>query len=391
MTAIGTKLLTVGMLTSALVGGCKYFPEQVLLPGEPMTAQDSSSPRRSSATSPVDGAGRGAEPGAPQSMAGGSMAAASPAAGSGAASQPDAGDEPKNDAGAAMNTPMTSAGSSAMPAAGSGSEDPPKQAKDPTCDLTGVWIAKQLSASRALDEVGSSNGFAYFEIEQSGTEFVVTKHYDCGGIALGGGTAYLSRESLQALAQHNNQTGRTGRFELVDGKCTLDVARFWSLRGGDETRFLPDMRDSTMSMAELSSMRPLPTPSMPEGAEDWENDGELGVASQHTGLITGSRNGVQRDWDRWFTAPGYEVTPSMDFTTDITIRFEYEGEESVFAPTIGLLATKSEPAPEWDPVMRFRFLGRTTDDPRAQAFIKAEPVDTCYAVQDALPPEMVTP
>jgi hypothetical protein len=37
--------------------------------------------------------------------------------------------------------------------------------------------------------------------------------------------------------------------------------------------------------------------------------------------------------------------------------------------------------------MRFRFLGRTTDDPRAQAIVKADPVETCYAIQDAIPAE----
>jgi hypothetical protein len=390
MTAVGTKLQTLALLTSALVSGCKYFPEQLLLPGERMTDPGL---RRSVTASAVASAGRAADPAAPaRATPSGSMAPVSsaPAAGSGGSASPaDAGTEP-SDAGP-RTSPQQMAGASAMPAAGSGGEEQPKQAQDPTCDLTGVWITKQLSASRALDEVGSANGYSYFEIEQSGADFVVTRQFDCGGIALGGGTAFLSRESLIALAQHNSQAGRKGRFELVDGKCSLEVARFWSLRGGDATRFLPDTRDSMMSMDELSKQRPLPTPSMPEGAEDWENDGELGVASQHTGLVSGSRNGVQRDWDRWFSAQGYEVTPSMDFTTDILIRFEFEGEESVFAPTIGLLATKSEPAPEWDPVMRFRFLGRTKDDPRAQAVIKPEDVDTCYAIHDALPAEMVMP
>jgi hypothetical protein len=38
---------------------------------------------------------------------------------------------------------------------------------------------------------------------------------------------------------------------------------------------------------------------------------------------------------------------------------------------------------EAEPVAHF--LGRTTDDPRAQAIVKAEAVDTCYAIQDAIP------
>jgi hypothetical protein len=301
-----------------------------------------------------------------------------------------------SEASARMSAQMSSAGSSAMSAAGGGAagaggEDKPMQAKDPTCDLSGVWITKQLSASKALEEVGFSNGYAYYEIEQSGSDFVVKKHIDCGGIALGGGTAYLSRPSLQALTRHNSQSGRKGHVTLVDGKCALDIEHFWSVRGADEMRFLPTpTRNSTLSLAEMQKQNPLPTPNMLDGAEDWENDGVPGVASQLSGILSGVRNGCQRDWDRWFTAPGYEITPSLDFTSDLTIRFEFEGEESVIAPTSGLLATLSEPATEYPPVMRFRFLGRTTDDPRAQAIVKAEPVDTCYAIQDAIPAEEAT-
>jgi hypothetical protein len=142
-----------------------------------------------------------------------------------------------------------------------------------------------------------------------------------------------------------------------------------------------------MSLAELQKLKPMPTPSMQDGEEDWDNDGEPGIATQVSGIISGVRHGCQRDWDHWLTAPGYEITPSLEFTTDLTIRFEFESEEALLYPTVGLLATPAEVSYEWDPVMRFRFLGRTADDPRAQAIVKAEPVDTCYAIQDAMPPE----
>ena len=406
MVAVRTKSQTVILLASVLVSGCRFFPEQLLLPGQPKTDQSDAgvSVRPSAMASAVSGAGRGADPAAPRPTSGGSMAESSPAtaAGSGAA---DGGASPMDagiasiDASVGMNTApdahMTSAGSSAPAAAGSGasgtgSEDKPKQAQDPTCDLSGVWITKQVAASKALEEVGFNNGYGYYEIEQSGTDFVVKKHIDCGGQGLGSGTAFLSRASLQAITQHNSQSGRKGRFALVDGKCTLEVAHFWSVRGAEETRFLPDPRDSTMSLAELQKLKPLPTQSKLDGAEDWENDGQPGVATQLSGIVSGARNGCARDWDRWFTEPGYEITPSLNFTSDLKVRFAFEAEEIVLAPRSGLLTIPSEFDGRYVPIMRFRFLGRTTDDPRAQAIIKADPVETCYAVQDAIPAEMLT-
>jgi hypothetical protein len=406
MAAVGTKSQTLALLASVLVSGCSFFPEQSLLPSELVRDENvagANAAPRGAMTSAVSSAGRGADSAAPRATASGSMTQSSQAAaaGSGMTSRPlDAG----------MSTAMASAGSNATPAAGSGGsgpaagsgasgpaagsgadgmsgEDQPKRAQDPTCDLSGVWITKQLSASKALEEVGYSHSYAYYEIEQSGSDFVVKKHIDCGGIALGGGTGSLPRATLEALTQRNSQSGRKGRFELVDGKCTVDIDHFWSVRGANEERFLPPTRDSTMTMADLMKQKPMPTASMQDGAEDWDNDGHPAITTTVTGIISGDRYGCQRDWDRWFTAPGFEITPSLDFTTDFTIRFEFEGEEALLYPTVGLLATPAEVDYSFAPTMRFRFLGRTMDDPRAQAIVKADPVETCYAIQDAIPAE----
>jgi hypothetical protein len=232
------------------------------------------------------------------------------------------------------------------------------------------------------------NNWAYYEIEQTGTSFAVKKHIDCGAEVLGSGTVTLSRATMEGTVKHNMQNGRTGSFELVDGKCVFDIARFWSVRGADEQRFLPNAtRDSSMTMAELAEQKPLPTPRMTDGAFDLENDGKLGVAGQVNGIISGVRNSCQRDWDRWFTEDGYEITPALDFTSDLKIRIEYESEESVMSPTSGLLTTPTEPTSDWEHVTFLRFLGRTLDDPRAKAIVKAEDVETCYAIQDAMPAE----
>jgi hypothetical protein len=93
---------------------------------------------------------------------------------------------------------------------------------------------------------------------------------------------------------------------------------------------------------------------------------------------------VQRDWTRWFTEPGYEIVASSDWQDDLTIRADFDNEEVVMHTTSSLLSTLSTPVATKH-VLRLRFLGRSRDDARAQAVIMANDVDTCYAIQDALP------
>jgi hypothetical protein len=275
------------------------------------------------------------------------------------------------------------------PEAGSMAE--PMGARDPSCDMNGIWMGKQVAVGLALEAPQFVNTWSYLEIEQSGIDFVVTKHIDCGLEVRGTVTVTLTRATLQGAVQYNMQSGRTGTFELKDGKCVFDIARYWSVRGADEQRFIPNpTRDSSMSMAEVKALKPLPTPARPDGAIDLENDGELGAAAQVTGIVSGTRNSVQRDWNRWFSAAnGFEIPAAMDFTSELKIRAEYEIEEIVMAPTTGLLTTLPDQTDTWNHVMRLRFLGRTAEDPRAQPIVKSDPVETCFAIQDAMPAEML--
>jgi hypothetical protein len=194
----------------------------------------------------------------------------------------------------------------------------------------------------------------------------------------------LSRETLTAALRANPQDGRKGTVKRAGGTCELDVERFWSVRGA-EVRFLPSSgRAASESITEVAKMQPLPTQASTAGAIDLEGDGQLGIAFQASGILSGTRNSVQRDWTRWFTAPGYEIVPSADWRDDLTIRADFDNEEMVMHVTSPLLSTLSTPVMT-SHVIRLRFLGRSREDARAQAVMKADDVDTCYAVQDALP------
>jgi len=283
-------------------------------------------------------------------------------------------------------------GGSADPggSSGQGGTPQPQGADDPECDFTGVWIANQMTVSEALGLWQTSNNWFYLELQQTGSTVVVTKSLDCGIEVLGTATVTLSRKTLEASLLRNPQNGHQATVQKLDGKCTFETARFWKVRGADEQRFLPnETRDSMDSVAKVAMDKPLPTSRMTDGAVDTEGDGKLGMAFQLTGVISGVRNSVQRDWSRWFTEPGFEIAASRDWASDLIIRADFDNEESILDPTSGLLAATAQPARGAKHRAKLRFLGRDRSDLRAAAFVKATEIDTCYAIQDAMKAEVV--
>jgi hypothetical protein len=216
----------------------------------------------------------------------------------------------------------------------------------------------------------------------------VSKHFDCGIEVHGSATVSMTKATTQALIAHNVQTGRKATLMKDGATCKFAADRFWSVRGADEARFIPNAtRDSMDSIAMVEMAKPLPKVGSTDGAVDTENDGQLGVAFQLTGIISGTRNSVQRDWTRWFTETGYTIPASTNWTSDIVIRADFDNQESVLNPTMGLLTSGSMPKPDSKHVLKLRFLGRDKSDPRVAAIVKAADIDTCYAIQDAMKAE----
>jgi hypothetical protein len=331
----------------------------------------SSAPMAGSAAMSGDSAGTTAM--MPASANGGS--APPPRAGSGGSAGT------KGAAGEDMSIPTAGSGGSA----GDGKEQPPAGATDADCDFSGVWAGQQLTVSEAIGVGQTSNNWYLLELKQTGDAIEVTNSLDCGIEVQGSATVTLSKATLEGELPHNHQNGRKGTLKKLDGKCVLDVERFWSVRGADEMRFLPEgARNSMMSVPDVAKANPLPTPSHPDGAVDTENDGKLGIAFQASGIIEGTRNSVQRDWTRWFTDSGYEITPARDWTTELTVRADFDNEESVMDATTPLLMSLSTPSATAKHVMKFHFLGRDRSDARAVALIKSSDTDTCYAIQDMM-------
>jgi hypothetical protein len=259
-------------------------------------------------------------------------------------------------------------------------------AKDPECDMNGIWLGRQVTRSEALLAGQFANNFYYLEYAQTGEDVVVVKHWNCGVEVRGSATCKVSRATAEALRAHNTQMGRKGKmYKGSDGTCHFEMERWWSARGVDELRFVPTPRNMRVSVAQMKMDKPLPVPQRPDGAEDWENDGKLGLAVQVTGILSGVRNSVQRDFTEWYTDPARPIAPARDWPQDLKVGVVFEGEELLFDPTTGLLAQLAQPDIAAKHLVTLRFLGRSAADPRATALLRADVFEMCLAVQTALP------
>lgn len=305
-----------------------------------------------------------------------------------------AGATPGNDA--ALANDATTNGYDADPAsdaATNGNEDGGPvmhTAKDPDCDLNGVWIARQNTESLALGLGQFANNYYLLEFAQDGEQVTVANHMDCGIVVKGFlelVTVEIAPETTRALIGHNRQRGRKGSFaKQANGTCAFQLEKFWSVRGVSEEMFAPKPRSREVSIEELKSENPLPTKAMASAAEDWDGDGQPGIAWHVMGVAMGTRHSAQRDWTQWFSATGYEVMAAANFGNDLVVRAEFSNEEVVYQASDESLTELSQANAAAAHTLTLRFLGRTRDDPRAQAILKADDFDTCRAIQTALPP-----
>ncbi len=270
------------------------------------------------------------------------------------------------------------AGSSGAAADGGGEPTPQN---DPDCDSTGVWIARLTTFSRdsIFNSVQTTSNWFYYELSQRGRELRVDKSLDCGIQVSGSADVTLNGMTTAALIHANEQTGRTGELYKEGDGCTFRLSRFYSVRGLSRATYLPS---DLSTKPELSALQPpLPTEMAPEGAEDWDEDGQPGIAYNVTGL--GSRHVVQRDWNEFFSD---ETTPIALRPTELVARAGFDIGESIITTSGGLgglLRAGAVPATGMRHRIVFRRIGGSADD--AGSIRGSDDLETCYNVQEALP------
>lgn len=254
-----------------------------------------------------------------------------------------------------------------------------------SCDLSGIWLGRMNTQSIALGVPQYANNWYYFELAQQGDALTVVDHMDCGIEVQGTVSVVLSAATTRALSEHNRQIGRKGTVTAgANGACELSMERFWSVRGVSEAKYVPNPRNSPLAIADLPAELKLPPEGTPSETEDWDSDGKPAIA-WIVQTLNGQRHTAQRDWTRYFTAPGYEIRASSDFRQDLVVRAEFNNEEVVYAADSPTLRQLAQPDSTALHTLTLRHLGRTRADARAQAILRSDPLETCANVRAALP------
>jgi hypothetical protein len=254
--------------------------------------------------------------------------------------------------------------------------------------MSGLWMVKQLTRSEALGLGQFANYYYFFELAQDGEEVTVVSQMDCDIRVEGSVSVTINEATRRSLMAHNSQRGRRATMRRQDDThCALAFERFWSVRGADEARFTPMPRSSKETVAEVRARLPLPTGQARSGAEDWEDDGQLGIAWQINGIASGTRNTVQRDYTEWFTDQTHTVKPALDFKTPLVLRSSFDNDENVINATSGLVGSLAVADQRAEHRVAWSFLGRTASDARARAVLDDDPLVTCDHIVSALPYE----
>jgi hypothetical protein len=256
-------------------------------------------------------------------------------------------------------------------------------AQDPECDMNGIWIARLTTFSRdsIFGATQTCSNWFYYEFVQTGRTVKISHALDCGIQVSGSADVTINSATTQALLHPNDQTGRLGEFYRDGDHCVFKIERFYSARGAPRATYLPA---DTSSNPELSTIMPmLPTEQMPTGSEDWDDDGNPGIAFNVSGL--GSRHVVQRDWNEFASDADHTIALSA---TEFVAGARFDNQEQILAVTGGLgalLKAGSTPALDLGHRVTFRMLGRSASDPTVAQVRLPDDLDTCFKVQDALP------
>jgi len=225
------------------------------------------------------------------------------------------------------------------------------------CDLTGIYIAEQETQNATLGTgTAIARNWYYYEIRDDGDRFTVTRGWDCGFETGGITSVALFPETTASLVLRNRQDGvidasidpplveapRTGYYRPSrdPDKCELYMDRWWWIRGASVDLLPPRDEYQELDVPDMQERKPLPTKKAPEGQEDWDGDGNPGIALEVFKPLRGQRHVVQRDWN--------EVGPFM--VPDGASRFigpvAFNNQETVLEASSPLLNVGSRPLDE---------------------------------------------
>ncbi len=218
------------------------------------------------------------------------------------------------------------------------------------CDMTGRWLLTTHSVTDALGQQQVAHDWHYYEIEQQGDTFRVTKGLLCGNDALGVGLFAVTADfsgAWDGITARMRLDGRTGSSApTADGGCWVKVDRLYMVRGATVPYYL----DPSV---------PLPTLEQPgtdsaPGWEDWDGDGNPGITAVVSGVVAGEIYVSPRRWD--------ELEGSVpDVSSTIGLAMQWDSETGLIAYNgSGLLTSQAVRAA--DPNLHFGQMARLAAD-----------------------------
>lgn len=199
-----------------------------------------------------------------------------------------------------------------------------------------------------MDQI--ANRWYLFEISHDGENVEVVRGANCqvrveDDNELIGTVVTISDEALQGILDHSSPAGLVGTFSKNGEVCELDFERQYFVLGLPES-YLPENPEERPALSELP---PLPTKADPTGAEDWDMDGELGLAFSVDSLASGTRHSVQRsyiEFDSDSSNPEYTIAlDSSEFTVNNTTAISESvlSASGSFLETVGALQGTDHP------------------------------------------------
>jgi hypothetical protein len=209
---------------------------------------------------------------------------------------------------------------------------------DPDCNLAGVWaiVTKTRTTAASMDQV--ANRWYLYAVSQQGDSIEVVDSVSChvrveDADELVSTVVTISDDALRAIVQRESHRGLSGTFTKNGDSCDLDFDRQYLVLGLPNS-YLPA---DPLARPELDELPALPTEQDPEGAEDWDMDGQLGIGFAVQSLASGTRNSVQRSYNEYeSSSPNYTIGLS---SSEFTVNNVTSISESVIHATSSFLRT----------------------------------------------------
>lgn len=151
------------------------------------------------------------------------------------------------------------------------------------CDLRGRWLVNERMMTNGLGARQRVNSWYLLELAQSGADLSVTRSLACGTAVRGLPPIEANGDMSKmfpAMQQKTSATGRTGRTARTDDGCHVEFDKFYVAYGVS----LPFYLDPSRLLPEASQ----PATDDAPGWEDWDGDGQPGVAVRMSGAISGT-------------------------------------------------------------------------------------------------------